>query len=417
MYEVLGVTRDATNAQIKKAYYQKARDFHPDKNADNPQAEDMFKLISEAYNILSDPEKRKVFDLGGYDAVKATEQGMPDPSIIFKGIFGAGAFDDTFGELNFLNMPEPGLSEEEMIMKLQLEQQEKKEKLAAILAEKLDIYIVKGDKAFNELKEDVKEKLDAPGGPSLLEHVSYIYISEAKKNLGRFLGIEGFFAGIEQKTHQAKQSFSLISSLVKLQSAAQKMDETGNIDDESAAKMMNHGLNLIWKMGFMEIEAILRDVCDFVLKVPEKTSKKLTKQEQKELKEAKELRDKRANALLALGEFYKKEEIKIAKQLKSPRTNKPPILPEKFPSQKTPRKSVSANVYKIIVAFEGNVLFIDQELNHIAELYPPIIDKFELKNKVFAVEYLNPEKNEYVPFYELAQLSTTKPNSLRVVVK
>lgn len=67
-YEILGVTRDATPEQIKKAYRELALKYHPDRNQGNPAAEERFKLVNEAYSTLSDPDKKTRYDLGGYAA-------------------------------------------------------------------------------------------------------------------------------------------------------------------------------------------------------------------------------------------------------------------------------------------------------------------------------------------------------------
>jgi molecular chaperone DnaJ len=64
-YETLGVDRTASQDEIKKAYRRLARKHHPDQNPDDPKAEDRFKVISQAYDILSDPDKRKDYDRGG----------------------------------------------------------------------------------------------------------------------------------------------------------------------------------------------------------------------------------------------------------------------------------------------------------------------------------------------------------------
>jgi molecular chaperone DnaJ len=64
-YKLLGVSRDASPEEIKKAYRKLARENHPDRNPDDPKAEDRFKSIQEAYDALSDPEKRKQYDSGG----------------------------------------------------------------------------------------------------------------------------------------------------------------------------------------------------------------------------------------------------------------------------------------------------------------------------------------------------------------
>ena len=65
-YEVLGIEKNASDAEIKKAYRKKARQFHPDKNPDNKEAEYKFKEASEAYEILSDKEKRQKYDQFGH---------------------------------------------------------------------------------------------------------------------------------------------------------------------------------------------------------------------------------------------------------------------------------------------------------------------------------------------------------------
>lgn len=65
-YDILGVNRNATQEEIKKAYRKLARQYHPDLNPNNKEAEEKFKEISEAYQVLSDPEKRKIYDQYGH---------------------------------------------------------------------------------------------------------------------------------------------------------------------------------------------------------------------------------------------------------------------------------------------------------------------------------------------------------------
>jgi len=92
LYEVLGLTKDASSGQLKKAYFQLAKELHPDKNPNNPEALQKFQEVSHAYEVLSDPEKRNVYDEYGEEGL----QGGPsmDASSIFEQMFGGGIFGD-----------------------------------------------------------------------------------------------------------------------------------------------------------------------------------------------------------------------------------------------------------------------------------------------------------------------------------
>ena len=65
LYSVLGVSREATADEIKRAYSKLARKYHPDRNQGDKESEERFKEVQEAYDTLSDPEKRKQYDAGG----------------------------------------------------------------------------------------------------------------------------------------------------------------------------------------------------------------------------------------------------------------------------------------------------------------------------------------------------------------
>ena len=95
-YEVLGINRDASDADIKKAYRRLAMKFHPDRNPDNAKAEEQFKEAKEAYEVLSEPEKRAAYDQYGHAGVDPSA-GMGGAGAGFGGF--ADAFGDIFGDI------------------------------------------------------------------------------------------------------------------------------------------------------------------------------------------------------------------------------------------------------------------------------------------------------------------------------
>ena len=103
-YEILGVEKNASKEDLKKAYRKLAMQYHPDRNPDNKEAEEMFKEAAEAYEILSDDDKKARYDRFGHEGVRNSGfggQGFSDVNDIFShfsDIFGGGSiFEDFFG--------------------------------------------------------------------------------------------------------------------------------------------------------------------------------------------------------------------------------------------------------------------------------------------------------------------------------
>jgi molecular chaperone DnaJ len=109
-YDILGISKSATEAEIKKAYRKKAIEFHPDKNPGNTEAEENFKKAAEAYEILSNPQKKAKYDQYGHQAFEGSGAGgggfngggmnMEDIFSQFGDIFGGGGFGGFGGNSN-----------------------------------------------------------------------------------------------------------------------------------------------------------------------------------------------------------------------------------------------------------------------------------------------------------------------------
>ncbi len=96
-YEVLGVERDVSEAELKSAFRRLAREVHPDVNADDPEAEEKFKQAAEAYEVLSDPERRRTYDALGHEGLRSggwspRTAGFGGIQDIFEAFFGGDPF-------------------------------------------------------------------------------------------------------------------------------------------------------------------------------------------------------------------------------------------------------------------------------------------------------------------------------------
>ena len=101
-YEVLGVGRDADESQVKKAFRRLARELHPDVNAHDPEAESKFKEAAEAYEVLSDAERRRMYDAYGHEGLRTGGyqpdfEGFGSITDLFSAFFGSGGFESAFG--------------------------------------------------------------------------------------------------------------------------------------------------------------------------------------------------------------------------------------------------------------------------------------------------------------------------------
>ncbi|KAI7856627.1 X-domain of DnaJ-containing-domain-containing protein [Circinella umbellata] len=335
-YELLGVPSNATSLQVKKAFRKLAIVYHPDKNK-SEDAEEKFKEISEAYQVLMDPQLRSHYNKYGKDKELAPEGGFMDPREHFQQMFGGDAFRSIIGDLSIGEMfseametgqqqsgSENGSDEQqaatttsaedmekakqshmskEQMEKMQKVQQERVKKLAETLLNKVDLYAKserdpESVKTFeDQIKLEADKLKNESYGLELLHAIGGVYSSKAK----HFLGLKGgempsIFHNVKQKRHIMKELWSTVKSAMDMQAVAEMVAkaEAEGLEREDRMKLeeeaTNRAYKALWQTSKFEVEATLRQVCDTILQ-----DKAVDKQ----------TRYKRAEALRIIGFIYK----------------------------------------------------------------------------------------------------------------
>ena len=351
-YELLGVKSSASEAEIKKAYYISAMKHHPDKNPGNLEAEEKFKSISEAYQVLSDPSKRALYNIHG-KAQGNSDAAFVDPEQFFKQQFGGEKFVSIIGEISIAKdfkdamMANGGQASQFMTTEERIAQREKRvNDLVHNLIAKLSLYTDAfpspsvdampvgttmehlSKEALNSFRTVAQIEIDSlkeeSYGIELLHAIGYTYCLKSDQwtavfetdgsFYNRAWGYTARFAnGFKEKAHIVTSTASTIKTAYDLQASFSKLqqmesgdgkdtsDENGKVpltseeerelkvklEQEAAAK----GMEALWKGSKMEVESVLREVCDICL-----SDETLSL----------EIRKRRAIALRVLGEEYEK---------------------------------------------------------------------------------------------------------------
>ncbi|CAA9986205.1 DnaJ protein, putative [Plasmodium knowlesi strain H] len=242
-YDILNVKPTATFSEIKSSYYKLALKWHPDKKGDDPEAKVKFQKINEAYQVLSDSERRADYNKYGLNATK--DMVVIDPSLLFMMLYSSDELSDYVGTLRvafFIKLAFECNSTIEdiqtqggkMFSEMEVEQSKREIELALLLRKRLQPYVDGDTKWVERMEKEISDLLDSSFSSSILESIGWNYRNSASSFIAEVTTLWGMGAtlpNIQAQKRSVQNNFGLATSLISTFFTMQKMVAYNEMND------------------------------------------------------------------------------------------------------------------------------------------------------------------------------------------